>query len=336
MAENSPDLEHPFSRVHPPESAGAIMTRRVPVAAPGDAIADIIETISRQAEEYEDLDYVYLVDKNNAFRGLLPIKEVFRRSKTTPASAAMLENVVTVNPETDQERVAYLALEHNLKAVPVVDEAGAFLGAVVSDTLLQTLYNETQEDLLLFAGIEEEAADFPNVMEIPLFQALKHRLPWLLLGLAGGILAAGIVGQFEETLQKHLILAAFIPLLVYMADAVGTQMQAFIIRDLAVNPALQFGRYLWQHLKVLAIIAAIIGVLLFLFSLAMHREVRLGFVLSFSLAVAILSSVITGLFVPYVFQKLDLDPADASGPVATIIQDIMSIIIFFLAASWLL
>jgi magnesium transporter len=336
MAEYRPDLEHPFSLVHPPESAGAIMTRRVPVASPGDAIADIIEAISRHADDYESLDYVYLADENNTFRGLLPIKDVFGRPKMTPASATMLENIVTVEPETDQERVAYLALEHNLKAVPVVDAAGAFLGAVVSNTLLQTLYNETQEDLLLFAGIEEEAADFPSVMEIPLFQALKHRLPWLLLGLAGGILAAGIVGQFETTLEKHLVLAAFIPLLVYMADAVGTQMQAFIIRDFAVNPAIRFGRYLWQQLKVLTIIAIIIGVLLFGFSLAMHREVRLGFVLSFSLVVAILSSVITGLFVPYVFQKLNLDPADASGPVATIIQDIMSIIIFFLMASWLL
>jgi magnesium transporter len=312
------------------------MTPRVPVASPQDAIADIFQIISRQAGEYESLDYVYLVDENRKLRGLVPLKEVFGRPKQTPAAAVMLEDMVAVDPEMDQERVAYLALEHNLRAVPVVDADGAFLGAVVSDTLLQTLYNETQEDLLLLAGIEEEAAAFPSVMEIPFFQALKHRLPWLLLGLAGGILAAGIVGQFEATLQKHLVLAAFIPLLVYMADAVGTQMQAFIIRDLAVNPAIQFGRYLWQHLKVLSVIALIIGGLLFAFSLAMYRQVRLGFVLSFSLAVAILSSVITGLFVPYVFQKLNLDPADASGPVATIIQDIMSIIIFFLVASWLL
>jgi magnesium transporter len=248
----------------------------------------------------------------------------------------MATELVTVRPHADQERVVHLALAHTLKAVPVVDKNGAFLGAVLSDTLLQTLYREVSEDMLRLAGIKRSEAMFDNVLKIPLGRSLEHRLPWLLLGLLGGLLAAGIIGRFEHTLAQNLVLAAFIPLMVYMADAVGTQMEAFVIRDLAVNPGLNFLAYLLRHLLVTVLIGIIASILLAAISWFLYGGVKIGLVLGLALFFGISSSVLTGLCIPYMFGRLRLDPANASGPVATIIQDLLSVTIFFLIASWLL
>jgi magnesium transporter len=248
----------------------------------------------------------------------------------------MATELVTVRPHADQERVVHLALAHNLKAVPVVDKNGGFLGAVLSGTLLQTLYREVSEDMLRLAGIKRSEAMFDNVLKIPLGRSLEHRLPWLLLGLLGGLLAAGIIGRFEHTLAQNLVLAAFIPLMVYMADAVGTQMEAFVIRDLAVNPGLNFLAYLLRHLLVTVLIGIIASILLAAISWFLYGGVKIGLVLGLALFFGISSSVLTGLCIPYMFGRLRLDPANASGPVATIIQDLLSVTIFFLIASWLL
>ena len=323
-------------QAYPPESAGRVMTVHVPVAAPEATIADIERMLLKRAKEFESIQYVYLVNQARRLVGAISIKEVFQHQKSLPVAQLMATELVTVRPHADQERVVHLALAHTLKAVPVVDKNGAFLGAVLSDTLLQTLYREVSEDMLRLAGIKRSEAMFDNVLKIPLGRSLEHRLPWLLLGLLGGLLAAGIIGRFEHTLAQNLVLAAFIPLMVYMADAVGTQIEAFVIRDLAVNPGLNFLAYLLRHLLVTVLIGIIASILLAAISWFLYGGVKIGLVLGLALFFGISSSVLTGLCIPYMFGRLRLDPANASGPVATIIQDLLSVTIFFLIASWLL
>jgi len=332
MQEKSPLL----NQAYPPESAGRAMTTRVPVAAPEATIADIERMLLQRAQEFESIQYVYLVNQAGRLVGGISIKEVFQHQKLLPVAQLMVTDLVTIRPHTDQERVVHLALAHNLKAVPVVDKNGNFLGAVLSDTLLQTLYREVSEDMLRLAGIKRSEAMFDNVLKIPLGKSLEHRLPWLLLGLLGGLLAAGIISRFEQTLAQNLVLAAFIPLMVYMADAVGTQMEAFIIRDLAVNPGLNFFTYLLRHFLVTLLIGLITSALLVAISWFLYGNIKIGLVLGVSLFFAITSSVLTGLCIPFMFGRVRLDPANASGPVATIMQDLLSVTIFFLIASWLL
>jgi magnesium transporter len=149
-------------------------------------------------------------------------------------------------------------------------------------------------------------------------------------------MAAGIVGSFEETISQHLVLAAFIPLIVYMADAVGTQMEAFIIRDLAMHPRLPFRRYVLRQLSIIVLIGVLTSTLLYTGSLLVYRQAMVSLVLGVSLFAAIISSVLTGLIIPYAFGRFRMDPANASGPIATIIQDLLSVFIYFLVASTLL
>ena len=157
-----------------------------------------------------------------------------------------------------------------------------------------------------------------------------------MLGLSGGILTAGIVDYFQITLSRNIVLASFIPLIVYMAGAVGIQMETFIIRDLAVNPRLSFPAYFLRQLSVILLLSLLMSIILYGATLFLYGDPRLSLVLSFSLSIAIVSSVFTGLIVPFLFSKLSFDPANASGPVATIIQDLISVLVYLLSASILL
>ncbi|MEK7136959.1 MAG: magnesium transporter, partial [Patescibacteria group bacterium] len=155
-------------------------------------------------------------------------------------------------------------------------------------------------------------------------------------GLIGGLIAARIIANFETTLEQNLILAAFIPLIVYMGDAVGTQMEACIIRDLALDAYLPFRRYFFRQLLIIGTIGILFGITIFIAASLFFRNAGIGQVLGIALTAAIISSVFTGLLIPYFASKLRLDPADASGPIATIIQDILSITIYFAVATALL
>lgn len=175
-----------------------------------------------------------------------------------------------------------------------------------------------------------------DVLKIPVGTSVKHRLPWLIIGLIGGVLAAQIVENFEGVLSENLFLATFIPLIVYMSDAVGTQMESFAIRDFAIKSHIHFIKYFVRQFLVISIIGVILSLCLLGIIIATHHEFKVGLVLSISLFAAVLSSLFTGLLIPYVFSKIKFDPANASGPIATIIQDLLSVSVYFFIANSLL
>jgi len=319
-----------------PQTAERLMTDKIPYIHVSATIGEVEKYLIDNIHIFESVNYIYVVDEKHKLIGIVSMKELFCCDKNVPVSRVMKTNIFSVKPSTRGERAAYSALNHEIKAVPVVDKNGVFLGAITSDNILSILHHEMQEDFFKLGGIKHTGGKMDNIFELPLFVSVKHRIPWLIVGLLGGILAAKAIGFFEATLGKNIILAAFIPLVVYMSDAVGTQMEAFIIRDLAVNPKFNFLRYFIKQLEIVALIALIISGVLFLMSTIFFRNFEIGKVLSITLFSAIISSVFTGLIIPYLLSKFRFDPADASGPIATIIQDIMSVIIYFSIASVML
>jgi len=175
-----------------------------------------------------------------------------------------------------------------------------------------------------------------NIMRLKIGTSVRHRLPWLILGLLGGLLAAQIIANFEETLTKNLLLASFIPLVVYISDAVGTQMEAFVIRDIAIHKGMHFYKYFLKQFVIVSIMAIILTIGLYFITYFLHRSSNLSWAISLSMFFAIESSIFTGIILPIFFRRLNLDPANASGPIATIIQDILSVTIYFTVASYLL
>lgn len=320
---------------YPAETTGRLMASNVPVVPSTATVGDVKRLLFKKTKAFETINYIYVVDAAHKLKGVLSIKELFHAAKQIPVKSLMSTNIISVRAYTDQERAALLALKHNIKSVPVVDKENTFLGAVPSDTILQILNTEAVEDILLLGGVFHKGK-IDNIFNLPLIASLKHRLPWLIAGLLGGIITAGIVSSFEQILSQKLILVAFIPLVMYMAGASGTQMLAFIIRDLAMNPPFRLAPYFLRHALVVLCIGIIISTLLFGISFLLYNTVTISFVLGIALFLAIVSSLLTGLLVPYAFNKLKLDPANASGPIITIVQDIISIVVYLSIASLIL
>ncbi len=245
----------------------------------------------------------------------------------------MSRDLVTAHPFSDQERVSQLSLKHNIKAVPIVDSKNKLKGVVLSDDILDIVYQEAQEDIMHFAGINENGCVIDDVIKLPLKVSLKRRLPWLILGLAGGIIVAWIIGLFERTLAKNIILIAFIPLLVYMASAVGTQVSFFVVRDLAISQKIDFWKYFWRQFRVVFFISLIVSASVFLITFFLYQQILLSLIIALAMFIATLSSILTGFLIPYLISKLRFDPATVSGPIATIIQDFFTVLIFLIIAN---
>lgn len=321
---------------YPEESAGRLMTVNVPVVHEDATIGDIERTLLKKGNRFETINYIYLVDAQNKLKGIVSIKDLFHYPKAQAAKELFPKNIVTANAYTDQEQVALLALKHNIKAVPVVDTAGKLLGVVTSDTILSVLHSENVEDALRFAGAMKIDNPAVNIIKAKSWFHFRKRLPWLVIGLFGGLATAIVVRYFEGTLEEQIAIAAFIPVVVYMADAVGTQTQTIFIRSLALTHDLDMKKYVWREFKVNLSLAILLGLLIFGFSFLWIGSGTLSTVLGISIMLTVLTAMLVAITLPWLFQKFHYDPAIASGPFATIIRDITSLLIYFAVVSLLL
>src|SRR3989344_5155902 len=181
---------------YPHKTAGKIMTGKVPTIGAHTSVGDVEMLLIKEAANFDTINYVYLLSSDGKLEGVISLKELFRSPKTKLVRELTPENVISVHAHTSQERAALLALKHNLKALPVVDKENHFLGVITSDSVSRIIDNEAVENILRFGGVTHGFYD--NIFDIPVIVSLKHRLPWLVLGLIGGLLTAGLVHSFEE------------------------------------------------------------------------------------------------------------------------------------------
>lgn len=309
------------------------MTSNVPVVFEDKTIGEIENLVVRNTKDWDTINYIYIVDAQKRLTSVISLKEVFCLDKTRRAKEFQPEKLITVRAHTDQERVVLVALKHKLKAIPVVDKNGTFLGVVPPDTILSILHAENIEDVLHFAGSRKLDNPAVDLIQAGALLHLRKRLPWLILGLVGGIVAAVIVGFFEGALQEQIVLAAFIPAIVYMADAVGSQTQLIFIRSLALESKLDLKKYIWRELTINILLATILGLMTSMFVFAWFQVPALSLTLGVSMVITVLAAMAVALTLPLLLQKIKIDPAIASGPFATVIRDVMSILIYFGVAS---
>lgn len=320
---------------YPPESAGRKMIRNVPTALPEEKILDIRKRLFEKSQEFETLNYIYIINQEEKLVGVISLKEIFQKPEETKIKDLMIRNIVSVRPHTDQEKVAILALRHNLKSIPVKDRDNKFLGIVASDVILDILHSENIEDILRFSGVSKYDISPDKILQAPASVLARLRLPWLVLGLFGGILAAKIITLFEAPLKDHFVLAAFIPLVLYIAHAVGVQSQTLFIRNLALAEFSQ-KNYFFKEIKSSVLIAFSLAILLFFISLLFSGQPHVSFILSLSLFLAIIAAIMVAILLPWALQKLKRDPALGSGPFGAIVSDVTSLMIYFLITSLLL
>lgn len=313
-------------------TAENILNKDIPTVVPTVTAKGIMELL--RTENFESINYVYVLNSESKLVGVISVRELFKKNPDTTAQEIMKDVTVFSYQNEDQEEVAYKALRNNLKAIPVVTKDMVFLGAVVSDIILKIIDHEAIENTLRQGGLYVgKEPSHEQISQGSLRTSVLHRLPWLVVGLLGGLFSATVIKNFESTISENLILASFLPLIVYMSDAAKTQIEAFIIRDLSYNKEFNFVHYFFKQLIIIFILATILSIFLFLISIVTHKQYEISIVLGISLITAISSSVLTGLLIPFLFWKAKLDPADASGPIGTVIQDFISISIYLTLAS---
>ncbi|MCS6878935.1 MAG: magnesium transporter [Geminicoccaceae bacterium] len=308
------------------ETAGARLEARVPRGREGETAGDALARLAR--ERYALLDPVWVVDAEERLSGVVPTAELLAAAPDAPLASLMRPPPPAVGAETDQERVAIVAHRYRLASVPVVDEGRRFLGVVPPEALIDVLLREHDEDLRRFTGILDSTNHATQALALSPIRRVAYRLPWLFVGLLGAIVAAAVMAGFEARLQAQVAIAFFVPAIVYLADAIGTQSEAVAVRGLSLEQA-PLGRLLWGELATGALLGLVLG------TGAMPAALLLGagWGLALAVAVAILAAgtcaSAIGLLFPWVLSRLGLDPAYGSGPVATVTQDVLTLLVYF-------
>ena len=310
----------------PHETVGAHLVASVARGRGGETVAGVLARLA--AEKPECVEIVCVTDEAGRLLGALPIGALFKQAPGAALAAAMDAEFPRVAPDDDQENAASLALRHGVDALPVVDREGVLAGVMPSQALLQVLRQEHVEDLHLLAGIRRETAQARHAIDDPPLRRARHRLPWLFVGLGGGALATAAMAAFEATLERTVAVAFFVPGLVYLADAIGTQSEAIAVRGLSLTRA-GIGHLLASELRTGMLIGAALGLITFLPVLLAFGDARLAAAVATSIFVAGSVAAALGLGLPWLFARRGWDPAYGSGPVATVIQDIVSILVYF-------
>jgi magnesium transporter len=275
---------------------------------------------------YETVADVAVLDGERLV-GLVPIERVLAASPATPISSIMDSEPPVVGPGLDQERAAWQMIRHGESSLAVVDEDGRFRGLIPPARMLAVLLEEHEEDMARLGGYLASTEHARSAAEERVPRRLWHRLPWLLLGLAGAMLAAAIVGSFEEQLTEEVLLAFFVPGVVYMADAVGTQTEAVVIRGIAVGvPARHVVR---RELLTGLMIGAVVATVFFPLAWAAWADASVAVGVALALFASCATATIVAMGLPYLLHALGRDPAFGAGPLATVIQDLLSIVIYF-------
>jgi magnesium transporter len=312
------------------ETAAHYLVGGVPRARPWQTAAEVVAGLA--GRDFECADLVCVLDENECLAGILSAAELLTLPADRPVGEAMRRDFPRVDAEADQERVASLALHHVLDAVPIVDRGGRLLGVVPASALLHILRREHVEDLHRIAGIGRESHRAREAIEAPPLRRARHRLPWLVIGLFGSMLATFIVARFEQALSEKVAIAFFVPGLVYLADAIGTQTEAVAVRGLSLSHA-GLARLIGGELRTGLLIGLVLGALTFPAVWLAFGDWQLALAVTVALFAAGGVSTSIGLLLPWLLQKLGTDPAYGSGPLATIIQDVLSLLIYFAAVT---
>jgi len=264
--------------------------------------------------------------------GLVPIEAVLAAS-----AEAILRDLVPAPPDlvaegADEEQAVRQVVSQGGRSIAVVDGDGRFRGLLPPRGLLAVLAEEHDEDIARLGGFIATSSAARAASEERIVRRLWHRLPWLALGLVGAMASAGIVASFEEELQAEVLLAVFVPAVVYMADAVGTQTEAIVIRGLAVGASFR-GRL---EAATGLVIGALLGAVFMPFAFLVWGDARVAATVSLALFASCSIATMVAMGLPYLLARLGRDPAFGSGPLATVIQDLLSIVVYFSIAVVLL
>ena len=320
---------------YPEDSAGILMHTDVFTLHQDTKAREAIYALQDQ-EEAEMVFYLYTLDDDGRLTGVISLRDLVTTPGDTMLKDIMSKNIQAVRPETDQEEVARIVSQYNFLAVPVVDSDEKLLGIVTVDNVVDVIREEATEDFLQLAGAGKDR----EILLKSSWENARIRLPWLFASWIGGIVAAFIIGVFDNILENAIALAAFIPVIIGMGGNVGTQSSTIIVRGLATG-RVSFENsitILFKEMRVGLILGILYGMLLGFFAIFQFIDTSpmLGIVVGLSICVSMILAATIGSLVPLVLNRFEIDPAIATGPFVTTAIDIMGVAFYFLIARSLL
>jgi magnesium transporter len=314
------------------ETAASHVVTHIPRATANTPVKAVIESL--QGQKFECADTVFVVDTDNRLEGIVRVNDLFANSEHRIGEIMEPEHEA-VRPEDDQEQIAVLAMRLNMIVVPVVDAAGRLVGAVPPEALFKILRAEHMEDIQRFAGIASHERGPMVALYAPLVDRYRRRLPWLVFGLLASSITTVVMAGLVNSLAANVVVAFFVPALVYITGAIGTQAVSVAVRGLATEHV-SIRALLRDELSIGTAIGASLGLISFVLVFVVFGDSML----SLSVGLAVLAggtvSAMVGFGLPWIFKRLGSDPALGSGPICTVIQDVSSLLIYFALVSALI
>ncbi|MEH7123255.1 magnesium transporter [Bacillus sp. JJ1532] len=311
---------------YPPETAGRLMTNRFVWIRDYYTVMDAVGKLKSFVEFAETINYLYVIDQDRKLVGVVSYRDLLIAEPTEVIKNIMYERVISVSVTTDQEEVARLVERYDFLAIPVVSEENVLMGIATVDDIIDVVIQEANEDFEKLSATGK-SIDF----ETKAFVAAYRRLPWLILLLFIGILSGSIISGYEETLQKVVALAFFMPMISGMTGNTGTQSLAVVVRGLVSNDIDKkvVIHLIMREFGVSLIIGLICGVLISLIAFFWQGNAILGAVVGSSLFLTLIIGTLAGTIIPLILYRFKIDPAVASGPLITTLNDIFSLVTYF-------
>ena len=315
------------------DTAGGLMSTEMVVVNENWSMPECLKEMRRQAEDLDDIYYIYVVDDDERLRGLFPLKKMVTSPSVSKVKHVMSTDVVSVDVDTPIEEIAPIIEKYNLVAIPVVDKINRLVGQITVDDVMDEVREQTEHDQQLGAGLTQDIESDDSVI-----QQTRARLPWLIIGMLGGIGSSMLLGCFESTMGEHPEMAPFIPLLAGMGGNVGVQSSAIAVQGLANNSL--DSNHIFKHIlkeSVVAFInATILSVLVYIYNMFMHGATDIvTLAVPLSLFVVIMFASAFGALIPLVLERMDINPAVATGPFIQIINDLSGMTFYMLISMML-
>ena len=317
------------------DTAGALMGKEMIVVNENWSMPECVKRMREQAEDMDEIFYVYVVDDDNKLRGILPLKKLITHPSVSKIKHVMDDSeLISVKTDEPIDEVVLAFEKYDLAVMPVVDSIGRLVGRITFDDVMDEAREQTERDYQLASGLSTDIETRDNI-----FTQTKARLPWLLIGMIGGLANSVILGGFEAGFATNPAMALFIPLIGGTGGNVGIQSSAIVVQGLA-NGSLDLrhaSRQLGKELGVGIINALTISLLVFVYNCFRLEPTNVTTIaVSLSLFSVVIFASVFGTFVPLTLEKLKIDPALATGPFISISNDIIGMLIYMLVSSALL
>lgn len=324
----TPSLPDAREQLH---TAAEHATTRVPVASPAEQVDDVLTRL--RGQRYDSVVAVAVCADGGRLVGLATMEDLLAAPADATVERVTDPRPVTVAPDTDQERAAWQAARHRQPGLAVVDEQGRFRGLIPPAHLLDVLLEEHHEDMARLGGFLHSTTAARATTVESVRRRIWHRVPWLGLGVIGAMLSAGLLNAFERQLNEVVLIAFFVPGIVYLADAVGTQTEILAIRGLSVG--IGIGRIAGREVVTGVLMGLLLGALVLPVTALVWGDTTVAVAVAVAVAAASAVATAVAIVLPWLLSRLGRDPAFGSGPLSTVVQDLLSILIYLVVAALL-